>query len=282
MSLQKGANAQGFLSRPGRDFSHILARKRFGRRADLVACPTIESVFDQTLSGGDVLGLVPLENSSGGTVYDTVDLLVRHAKEIRISEELALDIRIALLGHDREDVRTVYSHFTQLKHHADWLKTKFPKARLRAMSSTAVSAQKAAASKAAAALASPGAAEIYGLKVLETPRARGEVNVTHFFVISRNSPVAAAESSKTALVATLPNVCGSLHTFLGPFARQKVSLTRIVSRPVPGKAQTYVFFIEIEGGPAEEKVRKALDRATGLSETLFSLGTFPVGRRFAS
>lgn len=267
---------------PEGTFSHILARRRFGRRADLAPCATIEAVFDRVKESPGALGLVPIENSSGGTVYDTADLLIRHADTLRITEELALDIRIALLGRNASDIRTVYSHFTQIKHHADWLKAHFPKAKVRAVASTALAAEKAAQSRGAAALASPGAAEIYGLKVLETPRSAAQVNVTHFFVIGREERPPAAGPRKTALVAALPNVCGSLHRFLGPFARQRVSLTRIVSRPVPGKPQTYVFFLEIEGGPADAQVGKALAGARKMAGFLRPLGTFSVGRRYRS
>ena len=101
-----------------------------------------------------------MENSSGGAVYDTLDLLARNAGQIWIREDLSLDIRIALLGHDREGIKTIYSHFTQIRHHSAQLREKFPTARLQTVVSTAVAAQRAAASKNAAALASPGAAEI--------------------------------------------------------------------------------------------------------------------------
>lgn len=269
---------------PEGTFSHLLARKRFGAKAELHACPTIEAVFEQVLaSATGAVGLAPIENSSGGTVYDSVDQLIRHSGRIFIHEELSLDVRIALLGHDDKNITTVFSHFVQIKHHEEWLKRRYPRAKVKAVSSTAVAAQKAAASRHAAALASPGAAEVYGLKVLEIPAVGQQVNVTHFFTIA-SSPLEASghPSRKTGLVAALPNVCGSLHRFLGPFARQKVSLTRIVSRPVPGKPQTYVFFLEIEGGSDEKPVALALARAGALAETMGSLGTYPVGRRFKS
>ena len=80
-------------------------------------------------------------------------------------------------------IKTVFSHFVQIKHHAEWLKARHPRARLHAVASTALAAQKAAESNQAAALASPGAAEVYGLDVLELPEAGQTVNVTHFFVI---------------------------------------------------------------------------------------------------
>lgn len=273
-----------FYLGPEGTFSHILARKKFGVRARLVPCLTFESIFDRVREEPGSLGLAPIENSSGGTVYDSVDLLIRHAGQIFIREELALDVRIALLGHQATGITTVYSHFVQIKHHADWLKTKHPRARLHEVTSTAVAAQKAVTNRRAAALASPGAAEIYGLQVLEIPSVGQAVNVTHFFVIGTEPPgsLPGTAKKKTGLVAKLPNVCGSLHQFLGPFARQKVSLSRIVSRPIPGQPQTYVFFIEIAGGPDDPPVATALARARTRAESLQVLGTYRVGRGFKS
>ncbi|HEY5706696.1 MAG TPA: prephenate dehydratase domain-containing protein [Terrimicrobiaceae bacterium] len=267
---------------PEGTFSHILARKRFGKRASLVACPTIEAIFDRVQASAEDLGIVPIENSSGGTVYDSVDLLIRHAGHLFIHEELALDVRIALLGRRGKTISKVFSHFVQIKHHAEWLKARHPRARVHAVTSTAVAAQKAAASRHAAALASPGAAEVYGLEVLELPSVSQSVNVTHFFVIGGEAREARVEPQKTALVAALPNVCGSLHRFLGPFARQKVNLSRIVSRPVPGKPQTYVFFLEIDGSPRSAEIGRTLLRAGALAESMTTLGTYPVRRRYKS
>jgi chorismate mutase/prephenate dehydratase len=267
---------------PEGTFSHILARKRFGRRARLVACPTVESIFERVSASGSELGIVPIENSSGGTVYDSIDLLIRHAGRVFIHEELAMDVRIALLGHPGKTITTIYSHFVQIKHHAEWLKARHRGARLRAVASTALAAQKAAVRSRAAALASPGAAEVYGLQVLEWPDLSRTLNVTHFFVIGAAAVDRADEPQKTALVVTLPNVCGSLHRLLGPFSRQQVNLSRIVSRPMPGKPQTYVFFLEIEGSPQSPTVGRALQRASALAESMTSLGTYPARGRYKS
>jgi chorismate mutase / prephenate dehydratase len=267
---------------PEGTFSHILARKRFGKGAILSACPTVEAIFDRVLASAQDLGIVPIENSSGGTVYDSVDLLIRHAGRVFIREELALDVRIALLGRPGKTIKTVFSHFVQIKHHAEWLKARHPGARLHAVASTAVAAQKAAASSHAAALASPGAAEVYGLELLELPSVGQTVNVTHFFIIGSRAAAFLADSLKTSLVVALPNVCGSLHRFLGPFARQKVNLSRIVSRPVPGQPQTYVFFLEIDGNPRTLPVSRTLERAGALAESMTSLGSYPARRRYKS
>ncbi len=136
MCIQKViVRAVNYLGPEG-TFSHILARKRFGKQAALTPCPTIEAIFDRVLASTDALGIVPIENSSGGTVYDSVDLLIRHAGRVFIREELAMDVRIALLGRPGMVISTVYSHFVQIKHHADWLKERHPRARLRAVAST--------------------------------------------------------------------------------------------------------------------------------------------------
>jgi prephenate dehydratase len=266
---------------PEGTFSGILARQRFGKKADLIASAAIEGVFESVLSGATPLGLVPVENSSGGTVYDTIDLLIRHAGSIYILEELALDIRIALLGRKGTPVKTVYSHFTQIKHHAEWLKIHHPKATLVPVASTATASERAAADPKAAALASPGAAEIYKLDILATPSDGQEVNVTNFFTIARK-PASGVSADRTALVATLLNQCGSLHKFLGPFARQNVSLTRIVSRPVPGQPQTYIFYIEVEGAESDPGVARALQLAKRQARSISILGSFPLGKRFRS
>jgi prephenate dehydratase len=273
-----------FFLGPEGTFSHILARKRFGNRARLEACATLEAVVESAVGQPGSLALVPVENSSGGTVYDSIDVLIRHSGHLAVDEELALDVRIALLRQGAGPVQTVYSHFTQLKHHAGWLKARFPKARLKAVDSTALAARRASLAHGAAALASPGAAEIYGLDVEEIPASDHAANVTHFFLVRSGEPVPydGKSSSKTALVVALPNVCGSLHAFLGPFARLGISLSRIVSRPVPGKPRTYVFFLEIEGDPRRENVRKALASAGRKAETMVSLGSFPCGKRFKS
>ncbi len=266
---------------PEGTFSGILARQRFGKKANLIARGAIDGVFESVLSGSTALGLVPVENSSGGTVYDTIDLLIRHAGSVFILEELSLDIRIALIGTAGMPVKTVYSHFTQIKHHADWLKTHHPKAALVPVASTAIASERAVADSNATALASPGAAAIYKLDILATPSDGQEVNVTNFFTIARK-PLASDAADRTALVATLRNQCGSLHKFLGPFARQNVTLTRIVSRPIPGQPQTYIFYIEVQGSETDPGVARALELAKRQAQEISILGSFPLGRRFRS
>ncbi len=274
---------------PEGTFSHLLARKRFGENASLLPCPDLSGVFRVLQENENAQAVVPIENSSGGTIYDTMDLLIRNAGKIHVREDLVLDVRLALLGRQGGEVREIYSHFAPLQHHREWLETQYPGAEFHPVASTAVAASLAARSQVAVALASPGAASIYGLDVLRFPIRPEVLNVTRFYVIGHSlAPARENAPHKTALVFRLKNRCGSLHSFLGHFSRAGVNLRMIVSRPVPGHPETYVFFVEVDGAATAQNaapsspVDTALAGATTECETLASLGSFPVGDRFDS
>jgi prephenate dehydratase len=276
---------------PEGTFSHLVALRRYPKNPGL-PCATISEVFHAVRAGVAAFGIVPIENSSGGTITETVDLLIEQASTIRIAEELALDVRLALLGKKGAkftSLRSLYSHVMPLRHHRDWILGNLPGVQMIESASTAEAAKKAARSATSAALAAPGAAELYGLSILKFPVRPEAVNVTHFFVIAPASATPVAISGiagksrrKTAIVAALPQTSGSLHGFLGPFARAGVNLCRIVSRPVPGQPETYVFYLEVEGSWEEPKVRKALAGARKLAVRLEIPGSYPTRPRYRS
>jgi len=275
---------------PEGTFSHLIALKRFPKRSGL-PMTTITEVFHAVHSGLAQLGVVPIENSSGGTITETVDLLIEQAGKIFINEELALDVRLALLGHVGTafgELKSVYSHVMPLRHHRDWIMENLPGVTMIESSSTAEAAKKAALSVTSVALAAPGAAELYGLSVLKFPVRPEAVNVTHFFVISATSSKSPKQKPtkekrcKTAIVAALAQTSGSLHRFLGPFDHAGVNLCRIVSRPVPGQPETYVFYLEIEGSAEDAKVKKALAGARRLSVRLELPGSYVTRPRYRS
>jgi chorismate mutase/prephenate dehydratase len=265
---------------PEGTFSHLVALRRYPKR-DGLPCATITEVFHAVRSGQAACGIVPIENSSGGTITETVDLLIEQAGHLEISEELALDVRLALLGKKGTaftSLRHLYSHVMPLRHHRDWVRENLPSVRMVESTSTAEAAKQAACSATSAALAAPGAAALYGLSVLKFPVRPEAVNVTHFYVIrpvgSKGSSEKTEGRAKTAVIAELPQTSGSLHRFLGPFARAGANLCRIVSRPVPGRPEAYVFYLEVEGSVADDKVRKALASAGKLSVLLRILGSY--------
>jgi len=271
---------------PEGTFSHLVALRRYPKKPGL-PCATITEVFHAVRSGAAGFGIVPIENSSGGTITETVDLLIEQAGHLFIAEELALDVRLALLGRKGVkfgNLNALYSHVMPLRHHRDWIGENLPGVRMVESSSTAEAAKKAALSASSAALAAPGAAALYGLSILRFPVRPEAVNVTHFFVITAESASALHSPGrcKTAIVAALPQTSGSLHGFLGPFARSGVNLCRIVSRPVPGQPETYVFYLEVEGAAGDAKVKKALAGARKLSVRLEIPGSYPTRARYRS
>lgn len=260
--------------------------RRFGKSAKIATLPDLGAVFDYLGENPGALAVVPVENSSGGTIYDTVDLLIKHSARLHVLEDLALDVRAGLLGKKGAEVCTVFSHFAPLHHHREWLRQNYPGVKLEAVSSTAAAAALAARTPNSAALASPGTAELYGLDVLRFPVLAGAVNITRFYTISLSQPGLPAKLvrkrsansvQKTALVVRLKNSCGSLFHFLGPFARALVNLRMIVSRPVAGHPETYVFFVEVEGDPCSAALSKALKQALKSCVSLEVHGPFPGG-----
>jgi chorismate mutase/prephenate dehydratase len=269
---------------PEGTFSHLLAVKRFGAGVEGRPCSEISGVFSSVADGESSLGVVPVENSSGGTIYDTVDHLIRYAGKIYVREELNLDVRLALLGRSKVNrPRRIFSHFAPLQHHREWLQQRYPGASIVAVNSTAEAAKKAAADSQAFALAAKGAADLYGLDVLLFPIRPEAVNVTRFYVVGP-APVKpkAGRKHKTAIIFSLRNETGSLHSFLGPLARRKVNLRAIVSRPLVGHPETYVFFVEIDGAVGELHVDAALRAASRFCHHLTPLGSFPGRKRFFS
>ena len=271
---------------PAGTFSHLVALRRYPKKAGL-PCATISEVFHAVSSGEAEFGIVPIENSSGGTITETVDLLIEETGRLFISEELALDVRLALVGREGasfKSLRALYSHVMPLRHHRDWIRLNLPGVCLVESASTAEAARKASLAATSAALAAPGAAALYGLSILKFPVRPEAVNVTHFFVITSSSSMVrkSVARCKTAIVAALPQTSGSLHRFLGPFARAGVNLCRIVSRPVPGQPETYVFYLEVEGAVSDVRVQKALAGARRLSERLAIPGSYPTRPRYRS
>lgn len=272
---------------PEGTFSHLVVLRRFPKRSAL-PCATITEVVHSIRSGAAELGVVPIENSSGGTITETVDLLIEHTGQVFIMEELALDVRLALLGRagtSFSSLKTLYSHVMPLRHHREWIRENLPSIKLVECSSTAEAAKRAALSGTSCALAAPGAAELYDLSILKFPVRPEALNITHFFVLGGESPMKpskVARRRKTAIVAALPQTSGSLHRFLGPFSRAGVNLCRIVSRPVAGEPETYVFYLEVEGGVGDAYVQKALAGAKRLAVRLELLGSYPLGPRYSS
>ncbi len=270
-----------YLGPPG-TYSHLVARKRFGAQAEMVPRPTVLDVCLYVSRHAGAAGIVPIENSSGGAIHETVDILLTGRPRIGIARELSLEVRLALLGHAGGAIRNLYSHFAPLEHCNAWLRKHHPRVTLHKESSTAAAAQRAAADPAGAALGSRQLAGLYGLDILTFPVEVAEPNITSFLSITGRRREQPAAPVKTTLAIYLPNEPGSLYRLLGAFATEQVNLSRLVSRPIRGAHRQYAFLVDLEGSPDRPPVARALDAARRVSTSLRVCGAYPVNRRYRS
>lgn len=266
---------------PEGSFSHLLAGMRFPG-ASRVCLASIGEVFDYLCSHEAALGIVPIENSSGGFIIDTVDRLLDPRCELRIQEELTLDVKLALLGRAGAAVTEIHSHPMPFFHCDSWLREHYPEAARVEQPSTAIAAAEAAKGASVAAIGSRQNAERHGLEVLHYPIAGEVPNVTQFFLIGHEERGPVAADERTGLVVELPDNPGSLCRFLTPLSEAGVNMKRLESRPIRGQPNKYRFYIEIEGSPALETVKKALALATADGAGIRSLGSYPASARFVT
>lgn len=256
-------------------YSHLVAEKRFGAGRRLVPLPSIMDVCHFVSRHPARKGIIPIENSSGGAIYETVDVLLANKPPIHILEELSLDVKLALIGRDRKNIKALYSHFAPLEHCTAWLNKHLPRVQKHEVDSTAIAAGKAAEDESAAALGSRRLAPLYGLKVLNYPVQADIPNITTFLLISGTAAPVRGRNQKTTLAAKLPNVPGSLCTFLEAFRNENVNLSRIISRPLRGCPKEYAFLVDVDGSVETDRVKKALKQARRGAVELRVVGSFP-------
>ncbi len=266
---------------PEGSFSHLVTARRFPDH-ELQMIASVSEVFDYLAAHPGAHGVVPIENSSGGFIVDTVDRLVDERCQLHILEELTLDVKLALLGHAGQTVEVIYSHPMPFFHCDDWLRAHYPQVKRVPLASTAVSAKRAVEELNAATIGPRQNAAKHGLDVLHFPIA-GEVrNITQFFVLGPVANTPSPEHNRTALVVELPDKPGSLCRFLQPFSDASVSLKRIESRPLRGQPNKYRFYIELEGSPAQNATQSALEQVRTDGATVRLVGSYSSGCRFES
>ena len=262
-------------------YSHLVAEKRFGRNYKTVPLPTVLDVCTFVAEKRNRCGVVPIENSSGGAIYETVDILLQNNPRIHVDEEITLNVQLALLGRKGEDIKVLYSHFAPMEHCHPWIMAHLPEVRRVVVSSTAAAAERASIERYAVALGNRRLAGIYDLDVLRYPVAPDTPNITTFLVISgAKRPV--ERPNKTTLAAKLPNMPGSLCTFLETFRNQNVNLSRLISRPIRGCPREYAFLVDVEGSHAMPKVKRAITAARKTCTELRTVGSYPSRRSYKS
>ena len=212
--------------------------------------PSIRTVFESVEVGRAAWGLVPMDNSQAGSINETYDLFLRHG--LHLVGETVVRVDHCLLALPRstiDDLREVLSHPQAIAQCEEFLSTL--DVTVRAEYNTAGAAKRIAEGRLehAAAIASRRAAELYGLEVLAERIQTYPDNYTRFGALSRD-PSPLADPDKSSLVFGVGHVAGSLYRCLGAFAERHLNLTKLESRPRPGRPWEYVFYADVEA-PAE-------------------------------
>jgi len=258
---------------PGGSFSHTAAMLKFGRSVEYEPLADIRSIFDEISKNHCDLGIVPVENSTGGGVIETLDALID--TDVRICAEVLMTIHHNLLANcTLEEVEKVYSKPEVFAQCRNWLASTFKDANTIAVASTAKAAQTACEEPYGAAIGSKVAAELYGLSVVCENIEDIANNVTRFLVVSREDARPTGED-KTSILFSTAHKAGALADVLEIFRRYSINLTNIESRPSKKREWEYYFFVDFLGHRTEERVQVGLEEARQHCLQLSILGSFP-------
>lgn len=278
----------GFLGPPG-SYSHQAAVKQFGSSVDFEDLQLIGGVFTEVRRGHVNYGLVPIENSIGGGITETLDALAQNAGHVWVYAEVQITIKHMLLTDCKPNaVRRIHSKPEVFSQCRNWLTTQYPNAALLPDASTSQAVQTAlkenktaleiGAEPGSAAIASELAGELYGLPVLFSNIADNPDNITRFYVISREQALPSGDD-KTAVMFATEDKHGALVEVLQAFHSQGINLSHIDKRPSGRENWSYTFYIDALGHKDDENMQRGIAQAMGHCKELHVLGSFPRSTR---
>jgi chorismate mutase / prephenate dehydratase len=265
----------GFLGPEG-TFTQSAVYKHFGHSVRALPFATIDEVFQEVESGAADFGVVPIENSTEGTVNNTLDMFL--TSPLKIGGEIELRIEQHLIGRmaSLESIERVCAHEQALAQCRGWLREYLPHVELIGVSSNAAGARRTRDEGGTAAIGSDAAAEVYDLKILVNNIEDRADNATRFLVIGRELLTPSGKDKTTILVsASHTEGAGVLHELLQPLATHGVNLSFIESRPSRRKNWEYVFFIDLEGHAEDDSVKEALEELEKRCTLFRVVGAYP-------
>lgn len=263
---------------PEGTFTQQAVLKHFGNAVQAVPEATINDIFSRVENGSCQFGVVPVENSTEGVISYTYDRFL--TSPLFICGEVEIQIHQNLMSNnvDRTLIQEIFSHQQSLAQCRQWLDKFFPQVKLTAVSSNSEAARLASITPNSAAIAGRAAAELYGLTVLERNIEDESNNTTRFIIIGKQASTSTGKD-KTSLVVSTGNKPGALYKILEPFAKLKIGLLNLESRPSRKGLWEYVFFIDIEGHKDDAQVAQALEMLRSDVSMMKILGSYP--RAFA-
>lgn len=263
----------GYYGAPG-SYSEEAALSYFDNSIAKKSYMTFEEVVSALLKGEIEAGVLPVENSSTGTIAAVMDLI--RDNQVFITGENITKICHHLLvvpGTKLEDIETVYSHQQGLEQSSLFLK-KHPWEQIP-YHSTASSAELVSRlnDKTKAAIASENSARLYGLEILVPNIHFNQDNYTRFIVIERD-PVVSKRCNKISIVMDIAHKPGALYSILRLFNERSLNLLKIESRPIIGKPWEYLFFFDFEGNLMDSGVKELLECLKDAAQKFRVLGNY--------
>jgi chorismate mutase/prephenate dehydratase len=259
---------------PAGTFTHLAAKRQFGHSTEYLPVGNIRAVFEAVSRGNARYGVVPIENSTEGVVNYTLDMFID--SDLKISSEIMLQVSHNLLSKTgrKSDVKKIYSHPQASAQCRGWLNENFPGVPVVVDLSTAAAAKRLSIDPSAAAVASELAAHVYNLKFVQKGIEDYKRNYTRFLIIARESSPKTGKD-KTSIMFSVKDRPGALYVILRHFARHKLNLTKIESRPSRRKAWEYIFFVDMEAHIEDRGVKKVIDKVKKECLYFKVLGSYP-------
>jgi chorismate mutase/prephenate dehydratase len=261
---------------PEGTFTQAAVYKHFGSSVRALPLPAIDEVFHEVEGGIADFGVVPIENSTEGTVNHTLDMFL--TSPLKICGEVELRVSHHLMGRmaSMSEVQRICAHAQALAQCRGWLDQHLPDVERVAVSSNAEGARRARDERGTAAIASRAAAEIYGLTLIVSEIEDRADNTTRFLIIGRKLfSRSGADRTTLLLSASDTDDPGALFRLLEPLAKHRINMTRIESRPSHKRKWDYVFFIDVEGHVSDAPLAKALASLEKRSSLFKVLGSYP-------
>lgn len=252
------------------------AALRLNSSADVLPQPEFEDVFAAVAERRATHGILPIENTIGGTIHRNYDLLLENA--LLIVGEVKLPIvhnLIVLEGTPIEQVRRVYSHPQGLAQCERFLRT-LANIEIVATYDTAGSAKMINEEQLrdSAAIASERAAEVFGLRVLQSGIQDYPNNFTRFLLVGPEA-IPLGPPNKTTIVFTVANEAGALVKALSVFALREIDLTKLESRPIPDRPFEYLFYADLATNREDVRCVRALTHLAEFAPSVRTLGSYP-------
>lgn len=260
---------------PEGTYTQAAVTKHFGRAVKARAMDAVDEIFRDVECEAASYGVVPIENSVGGMVSHTLDLLAE--TPLSICGEIWLPVHHHLLSAhaEREAVKHVYAHAQSFAQCRIWLDANLPGAQRVAVNSNGEAARLVSEKGEGAAIASKQTAEIYGLEILASNVEDDPNNRTRFLVIGRQRCEATGADRTSVVMSAQRDQAGALFKLLEPFAEAGLNLTRIESRPSRRGEWDYNFFVDIEGHQDDEAVAGVMAKVRERAGFFRMLGSYP-------